>query len=81
MSYKGKSPYQYDRNSRSFNEGAWKNWPKLYRKPDGRVSFPSGPMRFDAELLRNARSQSFTTDAPRFRFNGKGDARVFGERK
>jgi hypothetical protein len=27
MSYKGKIPFAYDKNSKSFKEGAFKNWP------------------------------------------------------
>lgn len=76
MSYKGKTPHQYDRTSRSFNLGAWKNWPPSVR--DGRDMFYHA--RLDREMLaRRERKQRFTDAAPRFRFNGKQDTKFFGK--
>ena len=72
MSYKGKVPHHYDRSSRSFQQGAWKNWPYVQRQPNGLPYFPYALMKRDEELLANRqRRQLFTTDAPRFKFNGQ----------
>jgi hypothetical protein len=73
VSYKGKTPHHYDRSSRSFHQGAWKNWPSLHRD-GGRVRFPYSLMKRDEEALaRRPVRQQFTLDAPRFHFNSRGE--------
>lgn len=67
MSYAGKTPHQYDRASRSFALGAWKNWPASVR--NGNDMYHAA--RLDREMLqRRERKQQFTEASPRFRFNG-----------
>lgn len=74
MSYKGKTPYQYPETSREYLRGAWRNWPPHVR--DNADMFYAA--RHDREMLANRpRRQQFTTDAPRFRFNGRGEAKQF----
>lgn len=81
MSYKGKTPYAYDRSSRSFHQGAWKNWSKVDRGPGGRPYFPYAQMKRDEELLALRQRRQFWTipDAPRFNFNSQRPTRTFAK--
>jgi hypothetical protein len=52
MSYKGKTPHRYDKGGRSWNEGAFKNWPG--GNPDNLHSRQL--MRVDRDYLERVRN-------------------------